>query len=131
VRPKLQSALLGPAIGAERDRKLTLLARASPSSCCTPPGGGLNLASFFSSLRYLHPAQSRSCRTDTTAVQWVEHGRGTRGLLDPIELANAEAWDQTDSACDLGQSANGAALRWSQPVELYMTSSGSGAAVSH
>ncbi|HEX7841127.1 MAG TPA: CHAT domain-containing protein, partial [Kofleriaceae bacterium] len=40
----------------------------------------------------------------------VQHGRGARGLLDPIELAEAENWQRTESAGRLGQSAAVTAL---------------------
>ena len=39
-----------------------------------------------------------------------EHGRGARGLLDPIELADAEAWLATAAARELGVSADVATL---------------------
>jgi hypothetical protein len=35
----------------------------------------------------------------------VEYGRGGGGLLDAIQLAEAELWQQTESAVQLGQSA--------------------------
>jgi hypothetical protein len=47
---------------------------------------------------------------EAAAAQWVEHGRGARGLLDPIDLAEAEAWRRTAPAHELGQSADVAAL---------------------
>ncbi|HET7499920.1 MAG TPA: CHAT domain-containing protein [Kofleriaceae bacterium] len=40
----------------------------------------------------------------------VQHGRGARGLLDPIELAEAVNWQRTKSAVQLGQSAQVMAL---------------------
>jgi hypothetical protein len=40
----------------------------------------------------------------------VQHGRGVRGLLDPIELAEAENWQRTESAVQLGRSAQVMAL---------------------
>ena len=42
---------------------------------------------------------------EAAAAQWVEHGRGVRGLLDPIELADAALWEETESAVQLGHSA--------------------------
>jgi hypothetical protein len=40
----------------------------------------------------------------------VQRSRGARGLLDPIELAEAENWQRTESAVQLGQSAQVTAL---------------------
>ncbi len=40
----------------------------------------------------------------------MEHGRGPRGLLDAIELAEAEAWQRTESARELGPSTDVTAL---------------------
>jgi hypothetical protein len=54
--------------------------------------------------------EQRRRQHEAAALQWVEHGRGARGLLDPIELADAEAWQRTESARELGQSADVAAL---------------------
>jgi hypothetical protein len=54
--------------------------------------------------------EHRRRQLETAAGEWVKHGRGARGLLDPIELADAEAWQRTESARELGQSANVAAL---------------------
>jgi hypothetical protein len=48
--------------------------------------------------------EQRRRRLEAAAAEWVEHGRGARGLLDPIELADAEQWLQTESAVQLGQS---------------------------
>jgi len=50
--------------------------------------------------------EQRRRQFEAAAAQWVEHGSGARGLLDPIELADAEAWQQTESALQLGQSAD-------------------------
>jgi WD40 repeat protein len=47
---------------------------------------------------------------EAAAGEWVKRGRGAGGLLDPIELAEAETWQKTDSARELGQSADVAAL---------------------
>jgi WD40 repeat protein len=47
---------------------------------------------------------------EAAAVQWVEYGRGVRGLLDLIELADAEQWQHTESARDLGHSTDVMAL---------------------
>jgi WD40 repeat protein len=49
--------------------------------------------------------EQRRRQLEAAAVQWEEHGRGARGLLDPIELADAEQWQQTESAGQLGHSA--------------------------
>jgi len=47
--------------------------------------------------------EQRRRRLEATAAEWVEHGRSERGLLDPMELAEAERWQQTESAVQLGQ----------------------------
>lgn len=52
----------------------------------------------------------RACRTDelrrrqleSSAAQWIERGRNIGGLLVPTELAEVEAWRQTDAARELG-----------------------------
>ncbi|TMQ09207.1 MAG: CHAT domain-containing protein [Deltaproteobacteria bacterium] len=49
--------------------------------------------------------EQRRRQLETAAAEWAEHGCGARGLLDPIELADAEQWQQTDSSLQLGQSA--------------------------
>ncbi|HEX7837192.1 MAG TPA: CHAT domain-containing protein, partial [Kofleriaceae bacterium] len=54
--------------------------------------------------------EQRRRQLEASAADWVKHGRGPRGLLDPIELAEAEAWQQTESAHELGPSADVAAL---------------------
>jgi hypothetical protein len=54
--------------------------------------------------------EQRRRQLEAAAAQWMEHGRGVRGLLDPIELAEAELWQQTESAVQLGQSAQVMAL---------------------
>jgi hypothetical protein len=54
--------------------------------------------------------EQRRRQLEAAAAQWVERGRGARGELDPIELADAEAWQRTESARELGQSADVAAL---------------------
>ncbi len=54
--------------------------------------------------------EQRRRQLEAAALQWVEHGRGVRGLLDPIELAEAEAWQRTESARELGPSADVGAL---------------------
>jgi WD40 repeat protein len=47
----------------------------------------------------------RRRQLEAAAARWVEYGRSARGLLDPIELAEAELWQQTESAQQLGRSA--------------------------
>jgi hypothetical protein len=47
---------------------------------------------------------------EAAAAQWVARGRGAGGLLDRIELAEADAWLHTESAREVGQSADVAAL---------------------
>src|SRR5262249_40077510 len=54
--------------------------------------------------------EQRRREYEAAAAQWVGHGRGARGLLDPIELADAEKWQRTESARELGQSADVAAF---------------------
>jgi WD40 repeat protein len=46
--------------------------------------------------------EQRRRQFETAAEQYH---RGSRGLLDPIELADAEEWQQTESAAQLGMSA--------------------------
>jgi tetratricopeptide (TPR) repeat protein len=55
-------------------------------------------------------AEQRRRQLEAAALQWVEHGRGVRGLLDPSELADAEAWRTTESARELGGSIEVAEL---------------------
>jgi hypothetical protein len=54
--------------------------------------------------------EQRRRQLEAAAAQWVGHGRGARALLDPIELADAERWQRTESARELGQSADIAAF---------------------
>jgi hypothetical protein len=61
------------------------------------------LASWLETLREDEP-QRRGLEVD--AAQWVEHGRGAAGLLDPVILAEVEAWRQTEAARELGESAD-------------------------
>jgi predicted NACHT family NTPase len=49
--------------------------------------------------------EQRRRRLEVAAAEWIEHKRTARGLLDPIELADAVKWQQTESAVQLGQSA--------------------------
>jgi hypothetical protein len=44
-------------------------------------------------------------RLEVAAAQWVGHGRGAGGLLDPVMLAEAESWLRTEAATELGESA--------------------------
>ena len=55
-------------------------------------------------------ASSGALSTETAGAAWGEHGRGARGELDPIELAEAEAWLATAAARELGVSADVTAL---------------------
>ncbi|HEY0992321.1 MAG TPA: SpoIIE family protein phosphatase [Kofleriaceae bacterium] len=55
-------------------------------------------------------AEQRRRHLEQTAAQWVQRGRGAGGLLDPGELAEVEAWRRTDSARELGESAELAEL---------------------
>ncbi len=54
--------------------------------------------------------EQRRRHLEGAAAQWVGHGRGARGLLDPIELADAEAWQDTQSVRQMGHSTNIMAL---------------------
>jgi glucose/arabinose dehydrogenase len=45
-------------------------------------------------------------RFETAAAHWNERGRGAGGLLDRIVLAEVEAWRRTESARELGESAD-------------------------
>jgi hypothetical protein len=54
--------------------------------------------------------EQRRRQLEAAAAAWADHGRTTRGLLDPIELADAEQWQQTESAVQLGRSADVVAL---------------------
>jgi len=50
--------------------------------------------------------EQRRRQFEAAAAQWVARGRGARGLFDPIDLAEAKAWQATESARELGQSAD-------------------------
>jgi len=54
--------------------------------------------------------EARRRQLEAAAAGWSEHGRGARGLFDPIELAEAEAWLASAAARELGVSADVAAL---------------------
>jgi hypothetical protein len=54
--------------------------------------------------------EQRRRQLEAAATEWAKHGRGPRGLLDAIELADAEAWQRTECARGLGPSADVAAL---------------------
>jgi WD40 repeat protein len=54
--------------------------------------------------------EQRRRQLETAADRWLQHGRGTRGLLDLIELAEAEAWQRSESAVQLGRDSNVTAL---------------------
>lgn len=54
--------------------------------------------------------EQRRRQIEAAAAQWIQRGRGPRGLLDPMELADVEAWQRTESACELGLSAEATAL---------------------
>ncbi len=62
-----------------------------------------NLASWLEDVR---EHEQRRRRLEADAARWVEHGRGAGGLLDPVMLAEAEAWRDTDAARELGESAD-------------------------
>ncbi len=61
-------------------------------------------------LRTYRSDEQRRRQLEDAAAGWIEHGRGARGLLDPHELAEAEAWLATPAARELGASAEVAAL---------------------
>jgi hypothetical protein len=50
--------------------------------------------------------EQRRRQMEAAAAQWVTRGRGTGGLLDPIELADVETWQRTVFARELGQSTD-------------------------
>jgi len=54
--------------------------------------------------------EQRRRQLEAAAVKWIEHGRGPRGLLDPSELADAEAWLTCEAARELGVSTDVAEL---------------------
>jgi WD40 repeat protein len=54
--------------------------------------------------------EQRRRQLEVAAALWNERGRGDGGLLDPIELAEVEAWYKTESARDLGESPGVSAL---------------------
>lgn len=56
------------------------------------------------------PDELRRRRFEAAAAYWNERGRGAGGLLDRIELAEVEAWRRTESARELGESADLVAL---------------------
>src|SRR6185436_9863416 len=74
--------------------------------------------------------EHRRRQLDDTAAKWVARGRGASGLLDPGELAEVEAWLQTESAHDLGEIPELASLvaasarardrqaRWQQELQV-------------
>ncbi|GAB4114445.1 MAG: hypothetical protein Fur005_44770 [Roseiflexaceae bacterium] len=41
-------------------------------------------------------------RLEARAAEWIKHGRGTTGLLDPVQLGEAEAWMNSAEARELG-----------------------------
>jgi hypothetical protein len=49
--------------------------------------------------------EQRRRQLEVAADLWVELGRGRGGLLDAIELVEAERWQRSESAVQLGQSA--------------------------
>jgi serine phosphatase RsbU (regulator of sigma subunit) len=54
--------------------------------------------------------EQRRRQLEAAVAHWVERGRGAGGLLDPVELAEVEAWRQTESARELGELAEMAEL---------------------
>lgn len=72
------------------------------------------LASWIQAWR---TAEQRRRHLELTAAQWVQRGRGIGGLLDPSELAEVEAWRRTDSARELGETAQLAGLITASTIE--------------
>jgi hypothetical protein len=54
--------------------------------------------------------EQRRRQLEVAAAQWVERGRGAGCLLDEIELPETEAWRLTETARELGDSADVVAL---------------------
>ena len=54
--------------------------------------------------------EQRRRQLEAAAATWIKHGRGVGGLLDEVELDEAEAWRQTTSARKLGVSDDLVAL---------------------
>src|SRR5262249_4703422 len=54
--------------------------------------------------------EQRRRQLEAAAADWAKHGCGARGLLDAVELAEAEAWECTESARELGPSIDVTAL---------------------
>jgi predicted oxidoreductase (fatty acid repression mutant protein) len=54
--------------------------------------------------------EQRRRQFEAVATQWTKHGRSIHGLLDSTELAEAEAWQQSETALQLGHSAEVMAL---------------------
>ncbi len=50
--------------------------------------------------------EQRRRRLEARAGEWIARGRSAAGLLDPVELAEAEQWIQSDAARDLGYGAS-------------------------
>lgn len=54
--------------------------------------------------------EQRRRQLEAAAASWIKHGRGASGLLDAVELVEADAWRQTASAHGLGDSDDVVAL---------------------
>jgi eukaryotic-like serine/threonine-protein kinase len=65
------------------------------------------LASWIQSRR---ADEQRRRQLDAAAALWIRRGRRAIGLLDGLELAEAETWRQTEYARDIGESPEVAAL---------------------
>jgi hypothetical protein len=61
-------------------------------------------------LRIHRADEQRRRQLEAAAAKWVEHGRGERGLLDSIELADTKIWLNDKAARELGVSADVTAL---------------------
>src|SRR6185295_11568902 len=46
--------------------------------------------------------EQRRRRIEAKVGEWIERGRGIASLLEPVELAEAEQWMQSDAARELG-----------------------------
>lgn len=46
--------------------------------------------------------ETRRRRLEIRATDWFERGRGTTGLLDPVELAEVSQWMESEAGRELG-----------------------------
>jgi len=62
--------------------------------------------------------EQRRRRLEAKVGDWIERGRGTARLLDPVELAEAARWMASDTARELGYGAELSALVAASRAEL-------------